>query len=177
MKQPQKLVTDLAQPYLFRHMEWETFIMIRELLKHNRIYSTWDLVPKNFMVRFQQQNKLAHTKIHHLTWKMLQNLRQLPIFKSDYWQETFLSLLAVFSQSFILHIQTLIKLGSEDIVSFVCLTVLCKPTNSVKAVFSFSVSHFHALPNTFNAVLLGLLLRNCEFILLSKIFAFLCTFT
>lgn len=157
MKQPKKLITDLAEPYLFRQMEWETFIMIRELLKHNWTHSTWDLESGNFMVRFQQQNKVAHTKIQHLTWKMMQNLRQLPIFQLDYSQETFLSLLAVFSQSFIPHVQALIKLGNEDIIFSASLTVLCKPTDVVEVVFSGS--HFHALPNILSAVLLGLLLR------------------
>lgn len=99
---------------------------------------------------------------------MMQSLRQLPIFKLDYSQETFLSLLAVFSQSFIPHIQALIKVGNEDIISSASLTVLCKPSDVVEVVFS--VSHFYALPTTLSAVLLGLLLRNCEFISLSEIF-------
>lgn len=178
MKQPKKLITDLAQPYLFAQMEWETFIMIRELLKHNWTRSTWDLVSKNFMVRFQQQNKLAHAKIHHLTWE-----RDDAEFKTTsnisirLLTGNFLSLLAVFPQSFIPHMQALIKLGNEDIICFASLTVLRKPTDVVKVVFYFSASHFHALPSTFSAVHLGLLLRSCELILLSQIFAFLWTFT
>lgn len=48
----------------------------------------------------------------------MQNLRQFPIFKLDYSQEIFLSCLAVFCQSFIPHIQALVKLGNADIISF-----------------------------------------------------------
>lgn len=176
MKQPKKLITALAQPYLFRQMEWETFIMIRELLKHNWTHSTGDLVSKNFMVRFQQQNKLAHTKIHHSPWKMMQNLRQLPIFKLRLLTGNLpLPPCCLLPELYSTHA------GSHQTGKWrqnsLCQSHWVMQTWCSESCLLFSVSHFHALPNTFSAVLLGLLLRGPEFISLSEIFAFSCTFT
>jgi len=60
-----------------------------------------------------------------------------------------------------------------SIISFASLTMKCKPTYDVKAVFCFSIFHCNALLNTFSTMLARLLLSSCDFISLSNVFAFL----